>query len=124
MKYIKTYENLLKGKSKEFVLNSLDGKKQTEIIRTLIRIGDFEHLPRNEDGVCIYDGDVLSVRECNLTSLPDNLTVNGHLDCCLNNLSKLPENLTVTNGIYCRGQKTGITLEIPESANIKGGIYN
>ena len=100
MKYIKTYENLLKGKSESRILTELEGKPENEKIATLIKLNRFDLLPRNKDGFCVYNG-ILDLHNCNLISLPDNLTITYDLDCSFNKLTNLPENLTVGGNIHC-----------------------
>ena len=66
---------------------------------------DYDLLPRDEDGYCVYDGDF----DCNgswneydikITKLPDYLKVIGYFDCGDNELTELPKGL-ITSSLNC-----------------------
>jgi hypothetical protein len=130
------------GKSEDDVLKSLDKLSNKEKILNIIKYQlSYDLLPRDKNGICIYDGDLncyssnliklpdnlivngnLNCYNNKLTELPENLTVNGFLECTHNKLTKLPENLTVNSDLYCNDNVN--KLELPKSAKIKGKFYN
>lgn len=113
-------EGLLKGISKE---QFEDVSTNEQKIQYFIENKMFDNLPRNEQGVCVYNG-CLDLYKCGLTSLPDDLTIDGDFVCSNNNLSNLPENLTVNGYLFCVNQKDGIKLELPKSAKVTGKFIN
>ena len=105
MKHLKTYNEsirqFLKPKSEEEILDKLSKLDDNEKIKRIIEFQlDYSLLPRNEGGICVYEGD-LFVSDKKLTKLPDNLVVGGGLYCSNNQLTKLPDNLVVNGNLYC-----------------------
>jgi hypothetical protein len=143
MKYLKLYnESLISkmvGKSNEDILKSLDKFSNNQKIITIIKYNlPYELLPRNKEGICIYNGnlycsnkgikqlpDNLTIKGdlfCNdnyLTELPNNLVVKGNLDCNNNLLTKLPDNLKVKGSLDCRFNEL---IKLPENLVVKGNL--
>ena len=124
MKHLKTYNEsirqFLKPKSEEEILDKLSKESDNEKIQKIIEFQlNYSLLPRNEEGVCIYEG-ILSVGNKNLTKLPDNLVVKGDLWCRNNQLTKLPDNLVVNGNLYCFYNKL---TELPHNLIVKGYLY-
>jgi hypothetical protein len=135
-------QQYIKGISKEELKDNLKGLSNNDLIQKCIIYNFYEFLPRDENGVCFYDGDLILI-DCNLKSLPDKLTVNGNLycldnrltllpdmlrvihtlDCRSNRLISFPDNLYVGGQLICRNQKSGIKLELPPSIN-KRNFFN
>ena len=55
-----------------------------------------------------------------ITSLPDNLTVNGELNLMNTKITSLPDNLTVTDGLYLNN--TPIT-SLPNNLTVGDGLF-
>jgi hypothetical protein len=124
MKHIKSYNEsirqYLKPKSNEEILDKLSKLYDNEKIETIIKYQlDYSLLPRNEEGFCVYDGD-LYINNKNLTKLPDNLVVNGYLDCKNNSLTKLPDNLTIKGSLDCSNNEL---TELPDNLVVKNCLY-
>jgi len=96
-------------------------KTHNESIRHLLK-------PKNEEDVLkelekLSDSDkIIKIIKYNLPHelLPDNLTVQGSLDCSNNQLTKLPDNLTVKGNLYCSGNQL---TKLPDNLTVKGGLY-
>ena len=54
-----------------------------------------------------------------LTSLPDNLTVNGHLSCRDNQLASLPDNLKVAGDLSCGNNHL---TSLPDNLTVGGDL--
>jgi len=137
-KYVnESIKHLLKPKSKEDILKSLENLSDLDKIKKIIRYNlPFSLLPEN----LIVDGD-LNFSSCQLTQLPDNLIVNGELSCRDNRIRKLPDNLIVNgdfdisdnpiselpkdlivNGhLFCR--YTLVPKDIKKPEGVKGNLY-
>ena len=108
----------MKGPSDEELLNHFKKFTDSDRIKFIIKNGlDYSLLPDN----LIVNGS-LDCSHNEITSLPDNLKVNGTLNCNHNQLTSLPENLTVGGDLICYHNLT--KLEIPISAKIGGKIIN
>lgn len=103
---------------------------------------DFDLLPRNEEGVCVYKGELYSnefmdnpihsipddftvngdLTLTRLENLPENLTVNGDLNINNNYIKKIPKTLFVMGDMYC--QRNEVKLELPEGATVIGKFVN
>ena len=101
MKYLKTYNesirHLLKPKSDEQVLKELEKLSDSNRVIKIIQY----NLP--------YE------------LLPDNLTVNGSLNCSNNQLTKLPDNLTVNGSLNCSNNQLSRNTKKPKG--VKGNMY-
>ena len=113
MKYLKSYkelnEGLIKDKmvgvSDDELLKKLKKLNHHEILQYIVTFDlDHKYLPREEDGYYHYDGDLSDIiinynyeqdDEDVEYKLPNNLKVNGTLDCSYMNLRKLPSGLNV-----------------------------
>lgn len=94
--------SVLKGKSDDEIVKALKYMIINNKIKYIIKYQlDYNLLPRNKEGICIYDGGNLYCSSSELTSLPDNLTVNGSLICAHNLLTSLPDNLIVNGYLDC-----------------------
>jgi hypothetical protein len=131
--------DLLVGPSLDDVKDKLEGLSHNKLIEKCIEYELFNILPRNKDGECVYPG-FLCLENKKITKLPDNLNVKGGLflshnklaelpnnltvryvlDCSYNNLTKLPNDLIVGGDFICDEQKSGLILDIPETAKISG----
>ena len=107
MKYLKTYESLtdmMKPKSDEDILKSLEGMNDSDKIKAIIGNKlSYDLLPIKLDS----------------NGVPDNLTVNGYLDCKDNELTKLPDNLTVNGRLSCSYNQL---TELPDDLKVKGDL--
>ena len=94
--------------------------KNINLIKEIILSQNVFHLlPRDEDGLCVYDGDLY----CNnnqLTSLPDGLVVNGNLYCCYNQLTSIPDGLVVKGNLYCYDNHL---TSMPDNLMVDGNLY-
>jgi len=81
MKYLKSYNESIK--------HLLKPKSDEQVLKELEKLSDSDR--------------VIKIIEYNLPYefLPDNLTVNGSLNCSNNQLTKLPDNLTVQGSLDC-----------------------
>lgn len=79
----------------------------------------FELLPRNEDGICIYNGNLI-IHKYTFKKLPDNFTINGYLDANPSNLERIPKNLTVKGNFFCYNNNV---IEIPDDIYVEGDLY-
>ena len=64
-------------------------------------------------------GGNLNLRCTDITSLPENLIVNGYLDLSYTGIKKLPENLTVNGSLYLN--RTSIS-SLPENLTVGGSL--
>ena len=104
-------KSLVKNLSGEFQPEKYDQAK-TDVHLALKKL---RRMPPN---MRIHDGDLLLSGE-GITSLPDNLTVNGYLYLDNNPITQLPENLTVNGNLYL--QHNAIT-KIPASLVVNGTL--
>lgn len=74
-----------------------------------------ENLHLNNDLHCEHN---------NLIKLPNNLIVDDNLYCYANNLTELSDNLYVGGDLVCDKQKSGIKLELPKTAIVRGDFIN
>lgn len=109
----------LQPKSEEEINVAFNNLSDNEKIQYIIQYQlDYDLLPRNEEGICIYEGNL----ECSsnqLTELPDNLTINGGLFCNANLLTELPYNLNVNGSLYCNWNKL---IKLPDNLTIYGDL--
>jgi hypothetical protein len=109
----------MKPKSNDEILKTLEKLPDNEKIEKIIRYQlDYNLLLRNEEGICIYNGD-LYFSNNQLTSLPDNLVVKGHLDCSFNKLTSLPDNLVVKGNLDCSFNNL---TSLPDNLVVKGNL--
>jgi hypothetical protein len=87
-------QQYIKGITIEEVKDKIKDLSNNNTIEKCIEYQFFELLPRNKDGICIYD-DTLNIMYRNISKLPDNLTINGNLICRNNNISEYPKGLNV-----------------------------
>lgn len=73
-------------------------KKKEKLIIDCMYNETFELLPRDKNGVCIFDG---NLKVYPMQIIPENFTVMGDLDCCNNGFKELPNNLTVMGFLDC-----------------------
>jgi len=112
-------KDLLQPKSDDEIIKALEGLSDSDKIKQIIiNQLDFNLLPRNKDGICLYD-DWLIISKSNITELPDNLLVKGWVLCDHNKLSKLPKGLTVLGSLYCQHN---LLTEIPNDIYVKGKL--
>lgn len=137
-------KNLLTGISDEESLELLKGLDDNKKIWTIINFQlNFDLLPRDENGICHYTGDKLDLGHnyrLNMDSLPDNLTVDGHLDLSYSSVKNLSKGLVVGKDLYldgCRfsvlpgdlkiGEDLWLTdtdiTELPDGIEIGGNVY-
>ena len=108
----------LKGPSDEEILNilnTLDDSEKIIFIITKLDESYYKYLPDN----LTIDGN-LNCSEEQLTSLPDNLTIKGGLNCSYNQLTSLPENLVVNGSLDCSFNKL---TKLPENLTVNGDLY-
>ena len=118
--YNESVKYLLKGKSDDEILKTLEGLSDNEKIKYIIKYQlDYNLLPRNSEGICTYYGN-LDCRYNKLTSLPGNLVVNGSLYCSFNELTSLPENLIVNGNLHCFSNKL---TSLSENLTVNGHLY-
>lgn len=125
MKNIKTYNNYIneslkdkiKGKTNEELIKSLENLSDSTKIKLIIKYNlSYDLLPDNS----IIEGN-LYYKNNKLSNLPDNLTINGYLDCSYNNqLTQLPDNLTVNGSLNCNS--TELT-QLPNNLTVGGNLY-
>ena len=120
--YNESVKDLLQPKSNDEIIKALEGLSDNEKIKQIIRYQlDYSLLPRNSEGICTYY-DYLNCSNNQLTSLPDNLVVNGNLICYYNLLTSLPENLIVKGDLYC-GYNNQLPEGIKKPKGVKGNLY-
>lgn len=110
----------LQGKSEDDVYKELNKLSDNDKIKYIIMYQlDYNLLPRNNEGICVYKGD-LDCRSHQLNYLPNNLTIMGNLFCSRNNLTSLPDNLTVRNDLFCRLNQL---TYLPDSLTVGVSLY-
>ena len=115
--YNESVKDLLQPKSNDEIIKALEGLSDNEKIKQIIRYQlDYSLLPRNSEGICTYY-DYLNCSNNQLTSLPDNLTVEGYLYCYDNKLTNLPENLVVEGDLNCSFNRL---KSLPDNLIVKG----
>jgi len=118
-KHLDSNESLrdqMKGKSEEDIIKSLEGlSDEQKIIEIIYNQLPFDLLP---PGDLVIDGDVGFIDSIDI--LPDNLTVNGVLDCTSSDLTKLPNNLKVYGDFFCAYNKL---TELPDDLIVTGDFY-
>jgi len=120
MKYIKTYNesirHLLKPKSEENILKDLKKLSDSDRIKKII----INKLPYSllPDNLTINGN--LDCSEYEIDELPDNLVINGHFYCNDNLLKRLPNNLTVNGFLKC---DSNLLTELPEDLKVKYNLY-
>jgi hypothetical protein len=119
IKESKSVRDLMTPKPMDDILKSLDKLSDNEKIEKIIKYGlPFELLPRNEKGICIYNGSLYCSNN-QLTSLPDNLIVKGDLYCHNNQLTSLPDNLIVKGDLNCFNNQL---TSLPDNLVVKGDL--
>jgi len=112
--------DLLQPKSDDEMIKALEGLSDSDKIIQIIKYQlDYDLLPRNSEGICTFYGH-LDCEQNQLTSLPDNLVVNGDLYCYHNQLTSLPENLVVKGNLDCSYNEL---KSLPENLVVKGDLY-
>lgn len=122
MKNIKTYnlynESLrdkMKGKSEEDMIKVLDDLSDEDKIKNIIIYKlPYDLLP---DELII---DFLDCNNCEITSLPDNLTVEDDFYCYSNLLKKLPNNLIINGDLFCDNNEL---TSLPDDLKVGGSIH-
>jgi hypothetical protein len=112
-------QQYIKGKPLEEVIKHLEFISDDHIIKNCIKYGLFHLLPRDKNGICTYNGNLL-VQESNITKLPDNLTVNGDLYCDNNKITKLPIKLNIKGSLYC---EHNLLTELPDDLTVEYNLY-
>lgn len=132
-------------KEVEKYIKTLDNNERIKDILELHL--DYELLPRDEDGVCEYDGNFyisefeyvigklpdkftvlgdLAINGMHLQKLPENLIVMGNLHCNNNHIKEIPNTLFVSGDMYCK-DNTGyayLPLKLPQGAMVGGNFIN
>jgi hypothetical protein len=110
----------MKPKSNDEILKTLEKLPDNEKIEKIIRYQlDYNLLLRNEEGICIYNGDFYCINN-QLTSLPEKLVVKGDLYCSFNNLNSLPDNLVVKGHLWCKNNE--LPKDIKKPKGVKGEL--
>lgn len=115
LKYLPTKKEL--EENLELLYNTAIDTKIWCIIRFQL---NFNLLPRNNDGICVCN-DSLYIRAKGITKLPNNLSVNGDLDCRQNKLTKLPNGLRVNGTLWCN---ENYLTKLPEDLYVKGEMFS
>ena len=123
MKNIKTYKlfneslkDKIVGKSNDELIKSLDDLKDSDKIKMIFKYKlSYDLLPDN----LLVDG-YLNCSNRDLTFLPEGLRVYGSLNCSNNILTSLPKGLVVTDDLSC--QHNSLT-SIPDNLRIGGDLY-
>ena len=98
---------------------SLMGMSKNDKIKTIIEYGlDFDLLPRNKEGWCVYDG-ALDIR-MPTSKLPNKLKVRYSLRLSHVGLRELPDDLIVGNDLNISSNEVS---EFPKKLEVKGSIF-
>ena len=100
---MKTYKQF-----NESLRDQMKGKSDENILKSLDKLNDSDKIKKIFKYKLSYD------------LLPDNLTVEGNLNCSNNQLTSLPDNLIVCGDLYCNNNQL---TELPDNLNVKGSLY-
>jgi hypothetical protein len=110
------------SKYDELIKKILDKEhnNNTQIELIIMFYLDHKFLPRNDNGVCVYEGD-LELSHMGELILPSKFTVNGSLNCEYSILDLLPDDLTVNGDLNCNGIAN---LNRPKNLIVGGRFLN
>jgi len=128
--YNESIRDLLKSKSDEEILKSLKGLSDNEKIYNIILYQlDFNLLPRDSEGYCIYYGTLGSKDihhywdfdwdNAKIYELPEKFIVKGGLDCDNKNLTILPKYLRVEGNLSLLNNNI---YELPDNLYVGGHL--
>jgi len=87
--------------SNDEIIEAIKLFSNNDKIKFIIIYGlDFDLLPRNEKGICYFNGD-LNIIQNGVEKLPDNFMVDGSLYIKQNELIELPKNLIIKGHLDC-----------------------
>ncbi|MFW6243392.1 MAG: ankyrin repeat domain-containing protein [bacterium] len=112
------------GKPIDNILNKIKDLPYNSKIEKMIQYGiPDEYFPRNNEGWCVYNGDLIINHifsdEFNSPELPSKFIVNGSLEASLANLHELPQDLIVNGEFDC---SFNFFTELPNGLKVKHNL--